>query len=355
MPSARGDVDRAALRQVELLRPRPRSAARRQQQQRRPAATGDGATVTFCRPVQHQLGRAGELDRRRPCRSARSPARPACRTAPRHAPAAAPAAAPFFRSIDALCVSAASCRRRGTASRRSTGRAGWRAAMNTPCLRLHHQPGAVLQRHIALRAASGRPLRPVLRGGGGGQRVGPALLVDAVVARVGHLRRRRRRRPAGAAPCAPSLSARSSSGHSAIDGQQRQRRPPAAGTWSAVISSAGGAPARRRRPARARMPPVADAARGASARRRRQRRTAASSAHATPARSRSCMCRMPTGRPAASTTNSAVIGRAARVHHVQRLGGQRVGADGARRGGHDLADRAAPAGPAPWRGAGRRR
>ena len=66
----------------------------------------------------------------------------------------------------------------------------------------------------------------------------------------------------------------------------------------------------------------------ACASRRRERRAAS---YATPARSRSCRCTMPTGL-LASVTISAVIFEA--IEHFQRLAGERVAADGLRISGH---------------------
>ena len=55
-------------------------------------------------------------------------------------------------------------------------------------LGLHHQPGAVGQRHVALRGGQVDPIRAVLLGGHRGQGVRAALLVDAAVACVGDCR-----------------------------------------------------------------------------------------------------------------------------------------------------------------------
>ena len=241
------------------------------------------------------------------------------------------------------CRSASSSRRRGRASRRATGPAGCRAGGTRPA---RPAPSARSRSRgdVALRIdqvdAFGRPA-----GGGGGDRVGAA---------AAHPRRDSARRSAVPPATSPAKPAKDS-------GPARCR---AAIPATARTSRAGERDRRQQPLAPAdHQPPPGQAAPGGG---RRMRLPAAVSrgcgagwrvghpmAHATPARSRSCTCSMPIGRPPASTTNSAVTGRRGRSSRAAPRRPAHRGRWSAARC-HDLADRAFQQ-VGPMRGAGRRR
>ena len=231
MPFTRGDGDRAAMRQVDLLRP-PRHAA---ELPRQPGTAASSRRATASahrrRAVEHEAGRPGELDRGalveqvKPCGVQRAERAFGMHRLGRRR-------RPVLQIDRRRWRWSAWCRRRDTGSRRATGRAGCCAAMNTPCFAcsISQVPScSVMSPFGAVRLTRSGPSCWAV---GGGHRIGPALLVHAAVAGVGQ-------------PARPATVAAGTAERRAGSGRRRDRVPatarssraapaqrPAAATWS---------------------------------------------------------------------------------------------------------------------------
>ena len=232
MPSRRGDVDRAAVRQVELLRPGRAARGHRHDGQR-------GGMPKQPRPAVMAMRRSARDAPGRRTGSAvpLSVTVKPCASSVPNGPSAwvgsAPAAAPAFRSIEALAVTSVVPSSRYSVT--SCDRSSWLAVLQVDALSLDCTISQVplLQRDVALRRGQVDPFRSVLLRGRGGDRVGAALVVHAVVAGVGQRGAAHARQRCVGMRCGACPRGRDRTPATARWSRAAAARRPAAATWSA--------------------------------------------------------------------------------------------------------------------------